>query len=204
MAHRRTTPIAFILVAGAVLPVWAQPASRAWEAVGGAALGAVAGGIVGSLGSLMPCNNTMAGPACVRAAVTGSVVAGGIAGALVGGTQPLRLETAARGAAIGFGVGSVLGVALTPFIHRWGPGDAFALGLIGGAVGTAPTGAAIGFGVGAVAGLALWQTVPGFGSPNAAAFALGGLAVGVLAEWVMRAAAAESDAPLTLGFRVRF
>ena len=92
----------------------------------------------------------------------------------------------------------------TPFIERWAPQDALALGLIGGAVGTAPIGAAIGFGAGAATGAVLWQKLPGFGSPRAAALALGGLAVGVLTEWIVRAASTNGSAPLSIGFHVPF
>lgn len=184
----------------------AQDRWHGWESAGGAALGAASGVIVGSLGSLVPCNDTYAGPHCVRWVATGAALIGGVSGAVVGGRAPETLGDLAIGAAIGLGAGTALGVAMTPFIERWAPEDALALGLIGGAVGSAPVGAAIGFGAGAVTGAVLWKAAPGFGSPQAAAFVVGGIALGVLTEWIVRAATVGGDAqpPVSLGYHVRF
>jgi len=193
-----------LLLAIAVGTARAQDQWHTGQSLAGAALGGASGAIVGSVGSLVPCNDTYAGPHCVRWVAAGAALVGGVAGAVVGGLDPSALESAAVGGAIGFGIGAVLGAGLTPLIVRWAPEDALALGLIGGAVGTAPIGAAIGFGGGAILGLAVWRAVPAFGSPNAAALALGGLAAGVLTEWVVRAASAEQGNPVSFGFHVRF
>jgi hypothetical protein len=184
--------------------VGAQSGGNTWEAIGGAALGGGAGTLVGAVGSLLPCTETYAGPHCVRWVALGAGAIGGAAGALVGHRDPTVLEDRAVGAAIGLTAGAAVGAALTPLIERWGPQDALAVGLIGGAVGTAPVGAAIGFGAGAASGALLWGLVPGFGSPRAASLALGGLAIGVLTEWVIRAASTDHAAPITVGVRVPF
>jgi hypothetical protein len=187
------------------IPLAAQSDWHGWESAGGAALGAASGAVVGSLGSLLPCTDTYAGPHCVRWVAAAGALVGGVSGALVGGRDPARLGTMATSAGFGFAAGTIVGVAMTPFIERWAPEDALALGLIGGAAGSAPLGAAIGFGVGAVSGAVLWGTAPGFGSPRAAAFVLGGISVGVLAEWVVQALAAGDDGgPITIGFHVPF
>ena len=172
--------------------------------MGGAALGAGSGAILGSLGSLVPCNDTHAGPHCVRWVAAGTAVVGGFAGAVVGGLEPDRIGQMAVAGGIGAAVGSAVGLALTPFIERWAVEDALALGLVGGAIGTAPVGAAVGFGAGALIGLAVWHVAPRFGSPNAAGAALGGLAVGVLTEWVVRALSADQGEPVSVGVRVAF
>jgi hypothetical protein len=202
--RRRTLgPLLALLLSTAPAAATAQERPRTWESVGGAALGAASGAVLGSLAALVPCNDTYAGPHCVRWAATASAVLGGVAGTFLGGADSDALERVARGAAIGFGIGAVAGAALTPFIQRWAPEDAFALGLVGGAVGTAPVGAAIGFGAGVAVGAMLWRATPRFGSPGASALALSGLAAGVLAEWIVRAAAAGGDPP-SLGVHVRF
>lgn len=200
---RPLTTLGFLLALTSA-PTAAQDRWHSWESVAGAALGAASGGIVGSLGSLVPCNDTYAGPRCVRWVAMGAAVLGGVAGALLGGSEPPALGGAAIGGAVGLGVGTLVGAGLSPFIERWAPEDVLALGLIGGAIGTAPIGAGIGFGGGALVGVTLWRTLPGFGAANAAALALGGLAAGVLSEWVVHAASADRAAPLTIGFHVRF
>jgi len=184
----------------------AQDTWHGWESAGGAALGAASGAVVGSLGSLIPCNDTYAGPHCVRWVAVGATLVGGVSGAIVGGRDPGTLSDIATSAAFGLGAGTVVGLVMTPFIERWAAEDALALGLIGGAVGSAPRGAVIGFGVGAASGIILWQTAPGFGSPQAAAFVLGGITLGVLTEWIVRAATAHDDPQpaISLGYHVRF
>ena len=55
-----------------------------WAAVGGAALGAYSGTVLGALGSLIPCTRTYEGPACVRPAAIGGGIIGGLGGATIG------------------------------------------------------------------------------------------------------------------------
>jgi len=190
---------------GVARPSGAQESPHTWESVGGAALGTASGLILGAVGSLVPCNDTYAGPLCVRWVAVGAAAIGGVSGAMLGNRDPEQLGDAALGGGIGLAAGTLAGFALTPFIERWGPEDALAVGLIGGAAGTAPIGAAIGFGAGALAGVVLWQSVPSFGSARAAAFTLGGIGLGVLTEWAVRALTADAgDPPLTLGLHVAF
>lgn len=55
-----------------------------WAAVGGAALGAYSGTVLGAVGSLIPCTRTYEGPACVRPAAIGGGLIGGLSGATLG------------------------------------------------------------------------------------------------------------------------
>lgn len=84
----------------------AQDRWESWTGVGGAALGAGAGAVVGAVGSVLPCTTTYAGPTCVRWMTAGSALVGAVAGAVLGGTDPGTLGDAAVGGMVGLGVGA--------------------------------------------------------------------------------------------------
>lgn len=178
-----------------------------WAAVGGAALGAYSGTVLGTVGSLIPCTRTYEGPACVRpAAIAGGLIAG-ISGASLGAADAGRVEDYFVAGAIGATVGAGALLAIQPLLERWSWADVGAGALVGGAVASSGTGAAIGFGAGVVIGVAAWQLVPAMKLPDAAAVTLFGLAAGGIGGWVFRALDAhendEGGEPAVLSFTIR-
>lgn len=181
-----------------------------WAAVGGAALGAYSGTVLGAVGSMIPCTRTYAGPACVRPAALGGGFVGAFSGAALGIVDAPGVEDALVAGGIGAAVGGATLLAVQPFLERWSWGDVAAGAVIGGAVSSAGPGAYIGFGVGAAVGIATWQLIPSVDLPDAAAAALLGLAAGGIGGWVWRAIDATesghgsgSAQPAVLGFTVR-
>ena len=193
-ASSRFILLSFILQAGMPTTAFGQnmstnsdPEGSTWAAVGGAALGAYSGTVLGTVGSLIPCTRTYEGPACVRpAAIAGGLIAG-ISGASLGAADAGRVEDHFVAGAIGATVGAAAMLAIQPLLERWSWGDVGAGALVGGAVASSGTGAAIGFGAGAVIGVAAWQLIPSMKLPDAAAVTLFGLAAGGIGGWVFRA-----------------
>ena len=181
-----------------------------WAAVGGAALGAYSGTVLGTLGSLIPCTRTYEGPACVRPAAIGGGIIGGLGGATIGAVDASLIENSLVAGVIGASVGGAALLAVQPFLERWSWGDVGAGAVIGGAVAASGPGAAIGFGAGALVGVATWQLIPGVKLPDAVAVTLFGLAAGGIGGWVWRAIdakenenAAAGAQPAVLGFSIR-
>jgi len=181
-----------------------------WAAVGGAALGAYSGTVLGTVGSLIPCTRTYAGPACVRPAAISGGFLGAVSGAALGAADASGVEDALLAGGIGAAIGGTALLAMQPFLERWSWGDVAAGAVIGGAVASSGPGATIGFGIGAVVGIATWQLLPSVDLPDAAAVALFGLAAGGIGGWVWRAIDATEDAsgseggqPAVLGFTIR-
>ena len=184
----------------------------AWAAVGGAALGAYSGTVLGAVGSLMPCTRTYEGPACVRPAAIGGGLIGGLSGAALGAVDASRVGDAFVAGAIGATVGGAALLAVQPFLERWSWGDVGAGAVIGGAVAASGPGAAIGFGAGAIIGVATWQLFPSVKLPDAVSVTLFGLAAGGIGGWVWRAIDAQENGngngsagaqPAVLGFTIR-
>ena len=179
-------------------------------AIAGAAIGAYSGGMVGTMGSIVPCTQTYWGDKCVRWSAVGGGVIGLVSGAVIGANDSDHIERSAKGAAIGFGIGFAAGAVLKPIAQRVGWQDVAAVGLMGGAMGAAPKGAVIGLGVGTVIGFTLFKTVDGFNMPDFVGAAVGGAALGVLTDWVVSAlnASAETGSTtsqqLTIPFSVSF
>lgn len=173
-------------------------------------MGAYSGAVLGTLGGLVPCNQTYAGHRCVRVTAVGGAAVGLVGGFYLGDADAARLGDAALGAGIGFAAGALVGLVAMGPAERFGWKDVAALGVVGGAVGASGAGAAIGFGAGALTGFVLWRAVPGFEFADGVGLSLVGLAAGGLAGWVMRAADAQSGAdaaardPLPLVVSVRF
>ncbi|MGW8283738.1 MAG: hypothetical protein ACWGON_10605, partial [Gemmatimonadota bacterium] len=131
-----------------------------WAVVGGAALGAYSGTVLGTVGSLIPCTRTYAGPACVRPAAIGGGFLGAMSGAALGAVDASGVEDALLAGGIGAAIGGTALLAMQPFLERWSWGDVAAGAVIGGAVSSSGPGPTIGFGIGAVVGIATWQLLP--------------------------------------------
>jgi hypothetical protein len=177
-----------------------DPSGTTGAAIAGGALGASSGTLLGTMASIPPCLQTYAGVRCVRWGVGIGAAVGLASGILIGAADSDRVSQSATSAAIGFGVGIVAGLALTPVAQRFGWRDVVAVGLMGGAVGSAPVGAAIGAGAGAVAGALLLGTVNGFTMPDAVAAGVVGMSLGALTEWVVAAINAQTNGGSQPGF----
>lgn len=163
-----------------------------WAAIGGGALGAYSGAVLGGAGGFVPCNQTYAGVQCLRITVGVGSLGGLAAGAAAGSTDAEAIEGAALGAGLGFVTGSFVALLIKPYAEGFGYEDVATVGFAGAAVGASLPGSAIGFGIGAAAGFAFWQLIPGAGPADALGVALVGMAVGGLATWATRAAGQRS------------
>jgi len=181
-----------------------QDDGNGWTILAGAALGAYSGGVLGTVGGVMPCGYALNPSNC---SVTWTLVGAGIAGVSgghIGSVTQERLGDLATSAAIGFGIGSAVGVVLAPFINYYTWRDALAIGMIGGAVGASPKGAAIGVAAGLAGGVLLWWAIPSATSQDALQTALLGLAVGGISGWMADALQAGGSGTVVLPMSVAF
>jgi hypothetical protein len=170
-----------------------EPSGSTGAAIGGAALGLASGGMLGVMGSLLPCTETLEQLTCVRAsAISGGLIGLG-SGTLVGAWDSSRLASAAKGAAIGFVAGAAVGFVLKEVVRQYGWLDVVSAGAIGLSIGAQPEGAALGLGAGLFVGSVLWLAVPSWELPDLDVTGLLGLAVGGVAAWVVAAADANSS-----------
>lgn len=204
MKIRRTILLAFILCAMPRLALAQEGSPEA--AVAGAALGAYSGAMLGTIGSIFPCTQTYVGATCIR---WSSFVGGALGlsgGVLLGANHEGKLGDVAIGTGIGFLAGAAGGMAVKALAQRVGWEDVFAVGLIGGAVGSAPWGSLMGLAIGGSVGGILWPTVNGFTGVDAMTLALAGLAIGGVTQWVVDGIGASSNgtAQIILPVSVRF
>ena len=169
------------------------PSGPAGAAIGGAALGAASGAMLGVTASLIPCSKTLSQLTCARASTLSAGLIGLGSGTLVGAWDSGRLGSAAKGAAIGLGAGAAVGFVLKEVIRQYGWLDVLSTGAIGMSIGAQPEGAVLGLGAGVFVGSILWLTVPSYGLPDLAAAGLIGVAVGGLAAWVFDAVEANAN-----------
>jgi len=175
-------------------PVLAQDAGGStWATIGGGALGAYSGAVLGGLGGFVPCNQTYAGATCVRITVGVGGAGGLAAGIAAGNANAEAVEDAGLGAGLGFVTGSFLALLIKPHAEGFGYDDVLTVGFAGAAVGSSLPGSALGFGIGAAAGVAFWQLIPDAGPADAFGVALAGMAVGGLATWAARAANTKGE-----------
>jgi hypothetical protein len=145
----------------------------------GVALGGYSGTVLGLIGSMLPCNRTLAG-----------------AGGLVGGQNQDEIVRRAQNAGWGALVGGMAGAALWKSVRQYGWADAMAVAAVGGAIGTAPQGAGLGGAVGATTGAVVWLVTPESGLPNFVMLTMAGVAVGGMLEWALTAGDANRSEPL--------
>jgi len=156
-------------------------------AIGGAALGAASGSVLALVGGLGGCNRTLRPTRCSRiTTVTGAAI-GLTAGAAIGWRNDSGLNDRLTNAAIGFGVGGVVGFGLRRFIRQYEWSDVASASVVGAAIGASAKGSGIGFVAGSAVGFLLWQLHPDVGPGGAVAWALAGLAIGGLGDWVVDA-----------------
>ncbi|MCK5489780.1 MAG: hypothetical protein KAI98_07315 [Gemmatimonadetes bacterium] len=168
--------------------VRAQEISGSSEAaVAGAALGIYTGATLGGLAALVPCNQTMAGISCVRTVAILGAGIGLVSGLTLGREDSDAVWEAYRRAGFGFVAGSVVVLALKPFVDKWSWADVAAGGVIGSSIGAGGSGTWIGLVVGTGVGVGLWQLVPSMEMPDAIGVGLIGMAVGSFTSWIIRA-----------------
>jgi hypothetical protein len=177
--------------AGAVLAQ--ETTGSAGAAIGGAALGAASGAMLGVTASLIPCSKTLSQLTCARASTLSAGLIGLGSGTLVGAWDSGRLGSAAKGAAIGLGAGAAVGLVLKEVVRQYGWLDVLSVGAIGMAFGAQPEGAALGLGAGLLVGSVLWLAIPSYELPDLAAAGLIGVAAGGLVAWVVDAVEANSS-----------
>jgi hypothetical protein len=148
--------------------------------------------MLGLTASLIPCAKTLSQLTCGRVSTISGGLIGLGSGTLVGAWDSDRLGGAAKGAAIGFGAGAMVGLVLKEVVRQYGWLDVVSTGAVGMAIGAQPQGSALGLGAGLFVGSVLWLTVPSWGFPDFAAAGLLGLAAGGLAAWIVDAAEANS------------
>jgi len=159
--------------------------------LGGVALGAYSGSVMGLVGSVLPCNRTIYGSKC---AATGASVGGalGVAmGGLIGAQNQDETVVRLRGAGIGAVLGSGVGLVLRRTVRQSGWEDVVTVAMIGSAFGATPVGSGIGLGAGSFVGGLVWLTFPRAGLPDFLLFSLAGAAVGGMVDWADGAANAK-------------
>lgn len=191
--------LAILLAAGAPRCTWGQTTSTGGSggaARGGMALGAYSGATLGLLGTMMPCNRTIAGSVCVASGASSGAALGLAMGGIIGGESAGDIDERYRNAGWGTAVGAVLGLVAWKGVRQYGWADALAVAAVGGAIGAAPRGALIGAGAGVLTGAVAWIGFDKAGLADFILFTLGGLAVGSMYDWVHGAAVAGSTEPL--------
>lgn len=163
--------------------------------IGGGALGLYSGGMLGLVGTMMPCNRVLNGGACVASGVGTGAAMGMVMGALIGGENTLALDGRFENAGVGALAGVAVGVGLRSAVRQYGWADVGAAAMLGGAFGAAPTGSLIGTGAGAVTGALVWWLVPGSTVADMVMMTMVGTAVGGLLDWGRGAATAKRDRP---------
>ena len=132
--------------------VSAQDDADRGATVAGAMLGLYAGAMVGSLGTILPCTQTLLGARCVRAGTALSATIGLTSGILVGTGGGDKVAGQAVSGAVGLAAGVVVGVVGRSFLQRFRWKDVLAVGLVGGAISTQPKEALIGAAAGTTLG----------------------------------------------------
>jgi hypothetical protein len=195
-----------LVAACLTMPSWLQCQSdgNEWTIVAGAALGAYSGGILGTVGGVMPCGYALNPSSCSLTWTLVGAGIGGVSGGHIGSVSRERMGDLATSAAIGFGVGTAVGVVLAPFVHHYTWQDALAIGMIGGAIGASPKGAAIGLAAGLAGGVLLWRVIPTATSEDALQTALLGLAVGGISGWMAEALQVGGNGAVVFPMSVAF
>jgi hypothetical protein len=191
----RTTPgLAGIVLAVGLLAGWPRLVTgqategSAVSALGGGALGAYSGMVLGLVGATGPCNRLLWGASCPRAAAALGGALGLGAGAVLGGNDSGAVGGHLENAGYGAVAGGLVGWGLSGVVRQYAWPDPLAFAAVGAAIGASPEGAGLGFGVGATVGVLGWLTIQRFNVGDAISVAVVGLAVGGIAGWISDAA----------------
>lgn len=195
----RPAAVVGLLLLGTVLaplPTHAQTYEGDFQSqIGGGALGFYSGGVLGLVGTMMPCNRVLNGGPCVASGAGTGAAMGMVMGALIGGENTLAIEDRFQNAGVGALVGVAVGVGLRSAVRQYGWADVGAAAMLGGAFGAAPTGSLIGTGAGAATGALVWWLVPRSTVADMVMMTMLGAAVGGLLDWGEGAATAKRDRP---------
>jgi hypothetical protein len=186
-------------VAGQGLDAPRGSAASTW---GGIVLGAYSGTVLGLLGTMMPCNRTLAGGGCAAAGAGAGAAFVLSMGGIVGGQNEDEVVARLRSAGWGSAAGALVGLAVWRGVRQYGWTDALAVAAVGGALGAAPVGSGLGATVGATAGAVTWWMDPDRGLPNLVMLTLAGVMVGGIVDWGLAAANANDQPPLAASFSI--
>jgi len=174
------------------------PGGTTTSTIGGAALGMYSAGAGALLGSLLPCNRTLAGKRCVTAGASVGAGVGLAMGGVIGSANRDAVVVRLEGAGYGLLIGAAAGIALRSAVRQYQWEDAFAVAAYGAAVGAAPVGTALGAAAGAAVGGVVWWVFDKAGLPDLALFTLAGAGIGAMVDWTYGAATVER--PVTPAF----
>lgn len=188
---------------GAVAQIERAPEGSSGSTWGGIALGAYSGTVFGLLGTMLPCNRTLAGARCAASGASAGAALGLAMGGIIGGQNQDAIIARAESAGWGALTGAVVGTVMWKTVRQYSYADAMMLAAVGGAVGAAPKGAGLGAGVGAATGALAWWILPDSGLPDFVMLTLAGVAVGGILDWGLGAGDANRSEPfLTPTFSV--
>jgi len=194
LGSARWLPIVVFALASVVGPTRVEAQSfqgSTLSSLGGLFLGGFSGGTLGLIGSMMPCNRTLAGGSCAASGAGTGAAIGLAMGGLIGAQNQEDIIDRAENAAIGVGVGAIMGVVLRRAVRQYQWGDALATAVVGGAIGAAPLGAGVGAAAGLTVGGLVWALRPSSGAADAAMLVLVGMAAGSMVDWAKGAAEAN-------------
>ena len=172
------------------------PEGSAGSTWGGIALGAYSGTVFGLLGTMLPCNRTLAGARCAASGASAGAALGLAMGGIIGGQNQDAIIARAKSAGWGALTGAVVGTVMWKAVRQYSYADAAMIMAVGGAIGAAPKGAGVGAGVGAATGALAWWLLPDSGLPDFVMLTLAGVAVGGILDWGLGAGDANRAEPV--------
>jgi hypothetical protein len=198
---RRAATAVGLVVALAGMPLGADaqittaPEGSSGSTWGGVALGAYSGTVFGLLGTMLPCNRTLAGARCAASGASAGAALGLAMGGIIGSQNEDAIIARAESAGWGALAGAVVGAVMWKAVRQYSYTDAAMIAAVGGAIGAAPKGAGLGAGVGAATGALAWWLLPDSGLPNFVMLTLAGVAVGGMVDWGLGAGDAKGSEP---------
>ena len=178
----RTALLAVMLVAGvlttpgtALSQISRTPEGSAGSTWGGIALGSFSGTVFGLVGTMVPCNRTLAGARCAASGASAGAALGLAMGGIIGGQNQQAIIDRAESAGWGALTGAIVGTVMWKAVRQYSYGDAAMMAAVGGAIGAAPKGAGAGAAIGAATGGLVWWLLPDSGLPDFVMLTLAGV-----------------------------